>query len=153
MNLIVQLKQHEGFEPNYYQCTANKKTIGYGRNVENNPFTADELELLGRDDFDLKPMTEEEAEMLLVNDVRKVESAIKPFLPWSQLNNARQAVCINMAFNLGVGGFCKFKRMIQALHDVYYEKAANEMMNSRWASQVGKRSDELAIQMQSGGWQ
>ncbi len=152
MNLIEQLKQHEGFEPNYYQCTANKKTIGYGRNVENNPFTDAELEILGRDNFDLQQMTEEEAETLVVNDVRKVEGAIRPFLPWNELNNARQAVCINMAFNLGVGGFCRFKRMIQALHDAHYEKAASEMLDSKWAQQVHNRANDLSEQMNKGSW-
>ena len=60
MNLIEQLKRHEGFRSDYYQCSADKKTIGYGRNVDNNPFSSEELKMLGRDEFTAEPMTEDE---------------------------------------------------------------------------------------------
>lgn len=153
INLIEQLKRHEGFESDYYQCTANKRTIGYGRNVDNNPFSTKELEMLGRDDFTNEPMTEEEAEQLLVNDVKETIELIKDHLPWNELNPARQGVCANMAFQMGVSGLFKFKNMIRSLHDCFYEKAANEMLNSRWAKQTTNRANELAIQMDSGEWQ
>lgn len=153
MNLIEQLKRHEGFEQDYYQCTANKKTIGYGRNVDANPFSTKELAYLGRDCFNTEPMTEEEAEFLLVNDVNEVTALIKDHLPWADLCPARQAVCVNMAFNLGVSGFFKFKNMVRALHGCYYEKAAVEMLDSRWARQVSNRANELALQMSTGAWQ
>jgi lysozyme len=153
MNLIEQLKRHEGFRSDYYQCSADKKTIGYGRNVDNNPFSSEELKMLGRDVFTVEPMTEDEAEQLLLNDVNGVVSNIDGHLPWVLLGSARQAVCVNMAFNLGVVGFLKFKNMITAINDCYYEKAAVEMLDSRWAKQVGGRSEELAIQMNLGTWQ
>lgn len=153
MNLIEQLKKHEGFEPDYYQCTADKKTIGYGRNVDSNPFTSEELKMLGRDNFDVIPMTEDEAEVLLVNDVNKVERAIKSLLPWDRLCPARQAVCTNMAFNLGVNGFSRFKRMIAAVNEGYFTRAAIEMLDSRWSEQVYFRAVELADQMRTGHWQ
>ena len=152
MNLIEQLKVHEGFEDNFYQCTADKRTIGYGRNVDDNPFTKAELEMLGREDFDLEPMTKDEAEFLLENDVNAVIAKIKPLLPWGDLCPARQAVCANMAFNLGSYGFSKFKNMIKAINEQFYEKASVEMMDSRWARQVSNRANELAIQMHSGNW-
>ncbi len=153
MNLIEQLKKHEGFEPDYYQCTAGKKTIGYGRNVDNNPFTDEEFEMLGRDNFDVIPMTEDEAEILLLNDVRQVEAAITHLLPWNKLSSARQAVCTSMAFNLGTAGFSRFKLMIGAINDAYFDKAAQEMLSSRWAKQVHGRAIELAEQMKTGHWQ
>ena len=153
MNLIEQLKRHEGFRSDYYQCSANKKTIGYGRNVDNNPFSTKELEILGRDVFTAKPMTKEEAEMLLINDVNEVTALIQDHLPWSDLSMARRAVCVNMAFNLGVTGFFKFRNMQRALNKACYREAAIEMLDSRWAEQVGERSDELAQQMNTGTWQ
>ena len=59
MNLIEQLKEHEGFRANYYLCSSNKKTIGYGRNLDNNPFSNKELAILGRSEFDAQPITTE----------------------------------------------------------------------------------------------
>lgn len=156
INLVEQLKEHEGFRGDYYFCTANKKTIGYGRNVENNPFSKEEIKELRLDQgrgFLTDPMTEDEAEILLVNDIKKIINQIKPHLNWSELNNPRQAVCVNMAFNLGVTGFLAFKNMITALNDAYFEKAAAEMLNSRWAKQVNRRANWLAKQMYTGEWQ
>ena len=51
-NLIEQLKRHEGKRLFPYHCTANKLTIAYGRNLDD----------VG--------VTEEEAELMLVNDVK-----------------------------------------------------------------------------------
>lgn len=153
MNLIEQLKRHEGFRDDYYHCTANKKTIGYGRNVDNNPFSIKELKILGRDCFTAEPMTEDEAEQLLLNDVNEVIELIKHHLLWDELCFARQAVCVNMAFNLGVSGFLRFKNMLSAINNCFYEKAALEMLDSRWAKQVSNRANELAVQMDSGAWQ
>lgn len=153
MNLIEQLKRHEGFRDDYYQCTANKRTIGYGRNVDDNPFTTQELEMLGRDEFIDEPMTKDEAEILLVNDVKAVHYVICDHVSFGRLNLARQAVCINMAFNLGIHGFCKFKKMIKAIKEGKFERASIEALDSRWASQVGDRSIELAVQLATGEWQ
>lgn len=153
MNLIEQLKRHEGFRSDYYQCTADKRTIGYGRNVDDNPFSPKELNMLGRDEFDCEPMTEDEAEFLLVNDVKAVHKAIYDHVSLSRLNLARQAVCINMAFNLGVNGFCQFKNMINAINSDKFERAAVQALDSRWATQVGDRATELATQLATGEWQ
>ena len=40
---------HEGFRSKPYRCTANKLTIGIGRNIEDRPFTEEELQLVGKD--------------------------------------------------------------------------------------------------------
>lgn len=154
MNCIEQLKLHEGFRGDYYQCTANKKTIGYGRNVENNPFTADECKLLGLPErsFSSQPMTETEAELILANDFESVSQSLVEKIDLEDHNAARQAVIINMAFNLGVNGLLKFKNMLAAFDAKLYKQAADEMLDSRWAKQVGHRAEELAEQMETGSW-
>ncbi|HHZ97628.1 MAG TPA: glycoside hydrolase [Flavobacteriales bacterium] len=152
MNLIEQLKEHEGFRCNYYYCTAEKKTIGYGRNVESNPFTPKEMLMLGRKDFDNDPMTEEEAEQLLVNDVNRVTASVKEYFPWAELNPSRKAVLVNMAINMGITGLLKFKKMKHAILLKRYEQAGVEMMLSLWAEQVGGRAEQLSLQMYAGQW-
>jgi lysozyme len=57
---------------------------------------------------------------------------------------------INMAFNLGFAGMMKFKKMIAAIEKKDFEQAATEMLNSRWADQVGERADRLAKMMFTG---
>ena len=155
MNLIEQLKTHEGFRDDYYQCTADKRTIGFGRNVDDNPFSPKELNMLCRDEFINEPMTEDEAEILLVNDVKAIHKAIYDRAHLGRLNLARQAVCVNMAFNMGVNGFFCFKNMLKAIELGDFEQAAIEMSDSVWhkRSQVGMRSNDLILQMATGEWQ
>ena len=52
-------------------------------------------------------------------------------------------VCVNMAFNLGRPRLSQFKNMIKAVNEGNYKKAADEMVDSRWYHQVGRRSQEL----------
>ena len=63
---------------------------------------------------------------------------------------ARAEVLINMAFNLGITGLLKFRRALDAVRVDDYEAAATHMLDSRWASQVGRRAVELARQMRTG---
>ncbi len=59
-----------------------------------------------------------------------------------QSKNA-QRVVVNMAFNLGRNRLGKFKNFLTAVNEGNYAKAADEMIDSRWYSQVGRRSKEL----------
>jgi len=54
-----------------------------------------------------------------------------------------QRVLVNMCFNLGGTRFSKFKNMLRACREHNWEQMAAEMENSRWYSQVGRRSQEL----------
>lgn len=136
MSLVDQIKRHEGLRLKPYYCTENKLTIGYGRNLEANG------------------LSQSEADFLLANDIEFVKSALAKVLPWYlRLSPMRQAVLVNMGFNLGVDGLLKFKKMLSAVWESDYDLAAKEMLNSRWASQVGYRANELATQMRTGEWQ
>ena len=135
-----QLARHEGIKLTPYFCTANKLTIGIGRNLEQ------------------KGISLEEADTLLDNDVSQFEQEVynkvdkEMGINLLSINDERRAVLINMAFNLGVNGLCKFKNMLSAIKKHDYELAAKEMLNSRWATQVGDRADELAQIMRTGKW-
>lgn len=129
---IEQLKIDEGFRGEPYKCTAGKTTIGYGRNLEANPLTKDE------------------AEYLLLNDLRNVEDSLTGRLFFDKLNKTRKDVIINMAFNLGLVGLLQFHGMISSIVDDDYNRAADEMLDSRWANQVGDRANRLAKKMRAG---
>ena len=132
-NLITQVKAHEGLMLKPYKCTANKLSIGYGRNIEDIGITYDE------------------AEYLLENDLKRAFNELSEFWPNVRLiGNARRDVLINMCFNLGISRLKKFKKMFAALNAFDYERAAAEMIDSKWAGQVGDRAPELAEQMLTG---
>lgn len=120
------IKKHEGLCLKPYQCTAGKLTIGYGRNIEDNGISPTE------------------AEQLLKNDVQRCYMECFKLSCWKKLNEARRAALIDMCFNLGIARLKTFKKMLAALEQGNFERAAYEMLNSKWAVQVGHRSKELA---------
>ncbi len=69
---------------------------------------------------------------------------------WSGLNLPRQAVLLNMAYQLGVGGLLGFPHMLAACEAGSYSVAADHMLQSRWATQTPNRAKRLAGQMESG---
>lgn len=134
--LKQQLIGHEGLKLNPYKCTSGKITIGVGRNLED------------------KGITEEEALLMLENDIVYFEEQLRRKLPnFRSITPCRQAVLVNMAFNLGVKGLLQFKNMLAALINEDFTEAAAQLLNSRYAEQVGRRAHELADQLQTGEWQ
>lgn len=132
--LINQLKRHEGVRLYPYRCTAGKLTIGVGRNL---------------DDVGI---SEGEAETMLWADVRRVRDDLENIEAYNSLDEIRQAVLLNMGFNLGTAGLSNFRKMWAAIEQHDYDEAARQMLDSQWAEQVGQRADELAEQMRTGEW-
>ena len=134
--LRAQLMRHEGLRLAPYLDTVGKVTIGYGRNLTDTG------------------IAEDEAAFLLENDIEKAASAVQAHLPWAfgGLGEARRAVLVNMAFNLGIGGLLSFKATLSAIQRGRYEEAADHMLDSKWAVQTGNRAVELAEQMRTGEW-
>jgi lysozyme len=52
-----------------------------------------------------------------------------------------------MMFNIGKGRLSGFKKMISAIEQGDYEKAAAEMVDSKWYNQVGYRAVRLVGMM------
>lgn len=131
-NVIEQLKIDEGFSGSPYLDTVGKTTIGYGRNLDD------------------VPLSRCEAEYLLSNDVNVAKVKAERLTYFNDLNDARKEVVINMIFNLGYNGYKKFKKMEAAIIAEDYNMASMEMMDSKWASQVGARARRLSIRMRTG---
>ena len=62
---------------------------------------------------------------------------------WRNLTDNRQRVMANMCFNLGYPRLSGFKRFLAAMNTAQWEVAAEEMMDSKWSSQVGERAIRL----------
>lgn len=133
--LITQLRAHEGDKHKVYRCSEGYLTIGVGRNLETNG------------------ISQEESDFLLANDLSRVESQVRKHIKLYGLNDARIAVLINMAFNLGIGGLLKFKKTLAYIQQGDFETASTEMLDSKWRRQVGFRAIQLAEQLRTGEWQ
>jgi lysozyme len=70
---------------------------------------------------------------------------------WKHLNEPRQAVMISMCF-MGWGALSKFTKLFAALTVQDWKIAADEMLDSQWARQVGQRAKDLAGMMRTGEW-
>lgn len=126
---------HEANRRFPYRCTAGKLTIGVGFNL---------------DDVGLYP---EEIDFILDNRIRLLRKSLVAALPWAvDLDEVRQAVLLDMAYNLGIEGLLKFKRTLGSIERKEYKLASQQMLESLWARQVKGRATRLAKMMETGEW-
>jgi len=127
------LIKHEGLRLKPYRDSVGKLTIGIGRNLDN----------VG--------ITEDEAELMLKNDIDRSIYDLNTHLSWwSTLSPVRQMVMVNMCFNLGIFGLLEFKQTLASIQSGDFEKASQRMLESKWADQVGNRAIELSQMMRRG---
>ena len=127
-------KDFEGLRLKPYRCTASKLTIGYGRNLEDVGISRAEADMMFERDF-----AQAEAEARQLCRTYKVN--------YEDLIEQRFYVLTDMIFNMGYDRVSKFKKMLTALSKGDYDTAANEMLDSAWAIQVGNRAQQLALLM------
>ena len=131
MSLLASVKTHEGLSLTPYQCTAGANTIGYGRNLD-------------------KGITKEEAEILLLNDLKMSEHEAKRFNFYHGLTGNRKDVVVEMIFNMGLSRFMLFRKTINAIEKKDFAAASDEMLRSRWSTQVGQRAITLSNKFRAG---
>jgi lysozyme len=139
MNIIQQLKNEEGVIPHAYQDSLGFWTIGVGRLIDQ------------RKGGLLYP---DEIEYLLANDVKRKTDGLNDALPWFHLlDERRQAVLIQMAFQMGLKGLLAFSTTLSHVRVGRYAEAAVAMLESIWAKQTPERAKRLSKQMETGEWQ
>jgi len=133
--LIISIKAHEGYSGIPYIDTIGKITIGYGRNLTDVGISRAEAEVLFKSDVNLA--------------VDQFFTKI-PLFVREQCNLVRKHVLIEMIFNMGIKKVLKFRNMLAAIEAGDFEKASKEMLNSKWAEQVGGRAISMARKMRNG---
>ena len=104
--------------------------------------------------LDTRGITMAEALYLNNDDIKDVQNGLLDSLPWlANLDVVRFAALENMAFNLGVNGLLEFTETLAAIKQGNYDLAAEDMLKSEWAQQVGDRANRLAQQIKTGVWQ
>ena len=153
--LLDQLVLHEGLELLPYKDSLGIDTIGIGRNLEHRGLSEEELAHLGKDISDICEwgITKEQAYYLAENDIKIVEEEVCKAHPCVvELDEIRQRVIIDMAFNIGVPRLNKFVKMWKAIDEQDFAEAKVQMLDSRWANQVGNRAVRLSNAMDTGEW-
>ena len=135
-SIIEMLRVHEGVETHAYKCTADKTTIGVGRNI-------DPAGGIG--------LSSDEIDYLLANDVKRVNSELISTFSWYKtVAQSRKDAMLDMCFNMGLPRLKKFKKALAAMAMGDYNEAAIEFLDSRWAKQVGQRAITVTDIIRSG---
>ena|ERR1700749_4678367 len=130
--LRAQLIVDEGSRLKPYTDTVGKLSIGVGRNLTDVGISNDERDLM------------------LDNDIARTIAWLDANLPWwKNLDDVRQGVIANMAFNLR-GRLLGFVSALAAMQVQNWQAAHDQMLDSVWARQVGARAQRLATQMLTG---
>ena len=121
--LIERIGTNEGFRSKPYQCTEGVWTIGHG----------------------LTWITEDESLSILSGRISELHLKLLDDLDWyKDMPPEVQGVIIEMCFQMGFAGFCKFKKAIAYMKDHNWKDAAKEMKDSLWHRQTPERSQLLA---------
>jgi len=124
----------EGRRSYPYVDSVGKTSIGVGRNLDD------------------KGLRESEIDFLLENDIAEALDEAEKLSYWDDLDNVRQLIVADMVFNMGLPRFKGFINTNQALREGDYKKAAEEMKDSKWFRQTGRRAFRLVAAMKTGIW-
>ncbi len=134
--LITDLVRDEGEVLHAYKDSLGYWTIGVGRLIDARKSGG---------------ITRAESRFLLANDIADKIAGLDEAIPWwTELDSARRRVIVNMAFNLGIAGLLGFRATLAAIKRGDYVQAAENMLDSKWARQVGARAKRLAELMREG---
>ena len=129
------IKEAEGFVPHIYKCSQGFNTIGYGHNLDANPLSDLQKDLLQQDGT----MSEDAATLLLLEELPKYEEFAKELVDFEELNDVRKALVVDLVYNLGKGGFEKFRQTRAFINLGDYNNAWKALRASKWFKQVGNR--------------
>ena len=129
-----QIREDEGFKEQVYLDTKGYPTIGTGHLLKKGEFKKGD-----------RPYSREQLEDIFQKDLKKHSQIVEKLTPNAPIEAKK--ILINMAFNLGESKLSKFKETLKAVNKGDYNKAADEMVNSDWYTQVGNRSKRLVDRM------
>ena len=146
--LKAELIRDEGKHLKAYKDSVGLWTIGVGHLLGSTPRMLE--------------ITEAECEALFNYDIDTAEKVVEKLFPhfkqgaggsiltFSEDEDVRARVLVNMAFNLGPARLAEFKKFVAMVRLRAWADAAREMMDSKWATQVGKRALRLRDMMRDG---
>jgi lysozyme len=137
--MAAELRRDEGTQRNragrhvVYTDTVGKRTVGYGRNLDD------------------RGLSDGEADYLLQNDIAEHWAELVKALPWlAREDEVRQRAALNLAFNLGVAKLLEFRQALAAWKAGSHRAAGALLLQSRYAQQVGRRADRVARMIADG---
>ena len=148
-SIIELLSLHEGVRLKVYD-DANGNEIKAGDTLVGHPTIGVGRNIAG----DGLGITKEESNFLLINDVHRVRKETENWGFFERLNEVRQAVILDMLFNMGLTRFNpgKWPKFFEAIEEENWKEVSVQMLDSSWSRQVKSRSNTLSELMISGKW-
>lgn len=141
MTVLDLIARHEGSRAEPYHDSLGILTVGVGHNLQANPLPGE-----------VYPMSPERIQAVLAADLEREGAPVRA-LPWfPALDEVRQAVLLDMAFNMGAAGLLSFHNTLGHFERGEWDAAADGMLASKWAAQVGPRAIEDAEMVRTGCW-
>jgi lysozyme len=145
-DLFERTVAREGLKLKPYRDTRGNWTIGIGHNMEVDPAMMARLAELQE-----HGITEDEARSLFLTDTLKFTHQLDVhFAWWLDLDDVRQDVIFDMAFNMGLETFATFHHTLGDIQAHRWPAAAADMLASKWAEQTGRRARADAEEMEIG---
>jgi len=140
--LREELERDEGVKYEVYNDHLGLPTFGIGHLIiDSDPEYGAVIGTEVRD-YRVKEAFEEDVQNVLT-DCEKL------YVQWEHLPEEVQLIIANMMFNMGRTRLSKFKGMKAGVDSRDWNKAADEMVDSRWYKQVTNRADRLVERMRS----
>jgi lysozyme len=138
--LLGAVKQAEGLRTVAYKDTLGNWTVGHGHKLATGK------------DWAGYAISTDTASALLTLDLNEANMAAIRLPEWVYLDTpARQDSVIELCFNMGAGKWIGFKRARLAMRYKQWDQAAEELLDSEWARQVGQgRSGRISEQIRTG---
>ena len=144
-----EISADEGKVLHAYLCSEHHKTVGIGHKVlETDAENSLYIYGAGDDVADDQSISEGRCYELFQEDVQvAIGGCERIYGNWEELPQEAQHILVNMCFQLGLGGLSKFKNFKVAIEDYQWQRAAEEMLDSRWAKQTPERAERLKSRM------
>lgn len=134
MDIFEQLRRDEGVRRTIYTDSLGYETFGVGHKGTT-------------------PLSDAAINLILHDDVAVASANIEAAFPWAKsLSEPRYGAMINLVFNLGLGGLMGFRKFLAAMQESRWEDAKLELLDSRYATQVGERAHRVATQILEDRW-
>jgi len=147
MTLKKQLELHEGRKNKIYKCTAGKRSIGVGHNIDAKGLPDDIEAFLDDNGY----ITDEMIDRLLDDDIADASADVKRLYPMSySFSEARRFALVDFLFNVGITTARTFTNTNKAINEERWDDAANGLLASKYARQVGKRAQTIARMLREG---
>lgn len=95
--------------------------------------------------------TQEEADTALTSRATGFAISLLSKFPWvNELCIERQSCLLDMCFNLGLHGLSEFTTFLGLVQVGKFTAAADDVLQTPWAKEVGHRAQRIADQMRTG---